>query len=147
MHIMISMRSHVVKGCSHPDPNLGTMLHGFLKYGTPKNISLPLFMVITWGISRNSGTTPYPTAFHIPPKRNTYLENHGNFNKKLDIPEPQTICKKYGVNRRYPLVNIQKAIEHCHRNSWFTHCHRNGGSFHSCYGTVYQRVATMKHCK
>ena len=115
--------------------------HGFLKYGTPKNISLPLFMVITWDISLNSGTTPYPTAFHIPPKRNTYLVNHGNFNKKLDIPEPQTICKKYGVNRRYPLVNIQKTIEHCHRNSWFTHCHRNGGSFHSCYGTAYQRVA------
>ena len=26
-----------------------------------------------------------------------------------------------GVHNSYPLVNIQKTIEHGHKNSWFTH--------------------------
>jgi hypothetical protein len=27
----------------------------------------------------------------------------------------------FGMDLGYPLVNIQKAIENCHRNSGFTH--------------------------
>ena len=40
----------------------------------------------------------------------------------------------------YPLVNIQKAIEHSHRNSGFTH--EKWWIFHS-YVNVYQRVADV----
>ena len=38
----------------------------------------------------------------------------------------------------YPLVNIQKAIENGHRNSWFTH--EKWWIFPSFFVNVYQRV-------
>ena len=43
--------------------------------------------------------------------------------------------------RIYPLVNIQKAIEHGHRNSWFTH---SKWWIVPCFLYVYQRVNPMK---
>ena len=45
------------------------------------------------------------------------------------------------VPKNYPLVNIQKAMEHGHRNSGFSH-EKHGGSFH-CKMLVHQRVSTV----
>ena len=41
----------------------------------------------------------------------------------------------------YPLVNIQKAIENSHRNSWLSH---KNGDFPVRYVNVYQRVIIRK---
>ena len=37
------------------------------------------------------------------------------------VEEPTMIWGKLVFYMEYPLVNIQKAIENCHRNSGFTH--------------------------
>ena len=41
----------------------------------------------------------------------------------------------------YPLVNIQKAIENSHRNSWLSH---KNGDFPVRYVNVYQRVSSVR---